>query len=342
MVKTWEIKKGAFKVVNELLKVKKGEELLIYADTTIDPLIVESTAEQAFIAGARPVVMWYETLKNVGEEPPAIVAGAMRNADVIVEYASRFLYITKAYSEALSAGARHLCLTGMTQEMMVNCITKVDTKLLDEFGNKLTDLTKKSTRMRITNPSGTDISFSLEGRPIFLDTGVTTKEHPESFLGGQISWAPIEETINGKLVFDGSIWPPDSLGLLKEAVSLDIVKGKIVGFSDNEESKIFKKWIESFNDPNMYNVAHVCYGFNPGAKLTGNILEDERVFGVVEFGIGAQGASFLGKAGPASSHTDGIILNPTVWLDDVKIEEDGTYIHPDLKDLATKLLNEFP
>lgn len=339
MVRTWEIKKAAYKVVNELMNVNKGEEVLIYGDTTIDPEIVNSTAEQVFIAGGRPVVMWYETLNDPGDEPPAIVAGAMKNASAIIEYASRFLYITNAYAEALKAGARHLCLTGMTRDMMVNCITNVDTKFLDKFGTELTNLTTNSKRMRIKSPAGTDLAFSMEGRPIFLDTGVTSKNHPEGFLGGQISWAPIEETMNGTLVFDGSIWPPDDIGLLREPVELKIEKGKVVTFSDNEQSRIFKKWLESFNDPNMFNIAHACYGFNPGAKLTGNILEDERVFGVVEFGIGAQGASFRGEAGQARSHTDGIVLNPTVWLDDTKIEEEGTYVHPALKDLALELLN---
>jgi len=33
-------------------------------------------------------------------------------------------------------------------------------------------------------------------------------------------------------------------------------------------------------------MAHICYGFNPGAKLTGDIVEDERVWGCVEWGIG--------------------------------------------------------
>jgi leucyl aminopeptidase (aminopeptidase T) len=338
MFQTWEIKKAANKVINELVNVKKGEEVLIYADTTIDPELVNSTAEQAYIAGARPVVMWYETLNNPGDEPPAIVAASMKNANAIIEYASRFLYITNAYSEALKAGARHLCLTGMTNEMMVNCITKVDTRLLEKFGTRLTEMTKKAHRMRIKSRGGTDLSFDLDGRPVFLDTGVASKEHPEAFLGGQISWAPIEETTNGTMVFDGSIWPPDSIGLLKQPVSLKIEKGRITGFSENEQSEMFKKWLASFNDPNMYNVAHACYGFNPGARLTGNILEDERVFGVVEFGIGAQGSSFLGNAGQARSHTDGIILNPTVWLDDTIIEEDGVYAHPELKELASELL----
>jgi 2,5-dihydroxypyridine 5,6-dioxygenase len=334
----WEIKKGAYKVVNELMRIKAGEEVLIYADTAIDSMIVDSTAEQAFISGAKPIVVWYETLKNPGEEPPATVAGAMKNADAIIEYASRFLYLTNAYRDALNAGARHLCLTGMTDSMMVNCISRVDTDLLEKFGTKLTNLTTRAKRMRIKSPAGTDISFEFGGRPIFLDTGVTTKEHPESFLGGQISWAPVEESTNGTIVFDGSIWPPDNLGLLKEPVSLRVEKGKVTGFSENNEGIKFKKWLDSFNDPNMFNIAHACYGFNPGAKLTGNILEDERVFGVIEFGIGAQGSSFLGKAGHARSHTDGIILNPTVWLDDSLIEEDGVYVHEDLKEMASELI----
>ncbi|MGC8496838.1 MAG: aminopeptidase [Thermoplasmata archaeon] len=338
MNETWELKKATYKIVNELVQLKKGEEVLIYADTKIDTEIVDATAEQAYIAGARPIIMWYETLTNVGEEPPRVVAEAMKNADAIIEYASRFLYITKAYSNAINAGARHLCLTGMTKEMMVRCIANVNTTTLEQFGTVLTNLTKNAKKMRIKTEKGTDLVFEMDGRPVFLDTGITTKDHQESFLGGQISWAPIEETIEGKMVIDGSIWPPDTLGKLRDPVTLTIEKGKIVEFSKNVEGRIFKGYLDGFKDKNMYNIAHACYGFNPGARLSGNILEDERVFGAVEFGFGSQGSSFLGNAGPAKSHTDGIILAPTVWLDNVKIEENGVYTHPKLKSLSEKLL----
>jgi leucyl aminopeptidase (aminopeptidase T) len=63
-------------------------------------------------------------------------------------------------------------------------------------------------------------------------------------------------------------------------------------------------------------------------------VEDERVFGCVEIGIGAQSDHFLGGAGRAPSHTDGIILGPSLWVDDVLIEEEGEYVHPALRDLA--------
>ncbi|MEM4038944.1 MAG: aminopeptidase, partial [Nitrososphaerota archaeon] len=98
-----------------------------------------------------------------------------------------------------------------------------------------------------------------------------------------------------------------------------------------------ERWLRNFNDEKMYYIAHLSYGCNPGAKLTGNILEDERVWGVVEWGIGSQSSTFKGKLGLASSHTDGICLNPTLIADGEKIIKDGEYIHPELIEYVKKL-----
>jgi leucyl aminopeptidase (aminopeptidase T) len=87
----------------------------------------------------------------------------------------------------------------------------------------------------------------------------------------------------------------------------------------------------------MLKLAHVCYGFNPGARLTGDILEDERVWGGTEWGLGNVGAILVpgGISGP--SHTDGICLNSSVWLDGVQIMDKGQLLDPELKKLAEKL-----
>jgi hypothetical protein len=50
----------------------------------------------------------------------------------------------------------------------------------------------------------------------------------------------------------------------------------------------------------------------------------------MEFGIGAAWAD-------APAHTDGIVLQPSIWADDVQLEEDGKYVHPELADLARQL-----
>ena len=82
---------------------------------------------------------------------------------------------------------------------------------------------------------------------------------------------------------------------------------------------------------NMMKMAHICYGFNPGAKLTGDIVEDERVWGCVEWGIGHM------RSAPAPSHSDGICLNASVWLDGEQVLDRGRSVHPELAELAKRL-----
>jgi leucyl aminopeptidase (aminopeptidase T) len=75
----------------------------------------------------------------------------------------------------------------------------------------------------------------------------------------------------------------------------------------------------------MMRIAHYSYGYNPGVtRFTGRVAEDERVFGVFDFGFG----SWLDR--PAASHWDVVITAPTIVADDVEIERDGKYVHPEL------------
>ena len=54
--------------------------------------------------------------------------------------------------------------------------------------------------------------------------------------------------------------------------------GIIQEVKGGKQAREFKAWLESFDDENMLKLAHMCYGLNPGAKLTGDIVEDERVW----------------------------------------------------------------
>ncbi len=332
-----ELAKAADILVRELLCVKPGEDFLIYADTASEQRVVEATAAAGHTAGGTVTVVLYETRPEIAMEPPRPLAAAMKNSDVICEFAKQYLIHTQTYRDALAAGARHLCLTGMTSDMMIRCIGQIDYSKMVELGEVLRELTHKGSEIRITTPAGTDLGFEKRGREVTNRSGVVNKPGQWQMFGGQCGLAPLEETINGILVFDGSIWPPDDLGLLREPVILEIVKGKATEIRGGNEATIFRRWLDSFNDPNMRNIAHVCYGFNPGARLTGRSLEDERVFGVVEFGLGSQAHYYKGKAGLAKAHTDGILLEPTVEIDGQVIERDGKYTHPKLAKLAEQL-----
>ena len=45
-------------------------------------------------------------------------------------------------------------------------------------------------------------------------------------------------------------------------------------------------------------------------KPTGRIVEDERVFGCIEMGLGSQGPQIKGKTWKSASHTDGSSTQP--------------------------------
>jgi Leucyl aminopeptidase (aminopeptidase T) len=83
----------------------------------------------------------------------------------------------------------------------------------------------------------------------------------------------------------------------------------------------------------MFRLAHISLGLNPGARLSGNVLEDERVWGCSEWGIGYISEDLTpGEVYPdqAPSHCDGVCLNSTIVVDDREIFVDGNLVDEEL------------
>ena len=331
----FELGRAADLLARELFKLKPGETFVITADTESDERVVESTARAAFSVGAKPMVIWLASPLGVGKAadpmlPQEALVGALKGADAWVEFNNQWLLYSTTYDVAMRKNERlrYLCLVGMNADMMVRCIGRIDYPALAEFITTLSDMTVKAKEIRITTPSGTDVTFkNMEGATAPL-RGFPDKPGSH-MMAGQIGWRIVRESVNGRIVFDGSIVPP--IGLLKEPVTLHVKDGKIMEVDGGNEARVYETWLKSFNHPNMLRMAHVCYGFNPGAKLTGDIVEDERVWGCTEWGIGNHPGM------PAPSHSDGICLNSSVWLDGEQVLEEGRSIYPKLAELAKKL-----
>jgi len=46
---------------------------------------------------------------------------------------------------------------------------------------------------------------------------------------------------------------------------------------------------------------------------------------------------YMGYEFGSPAHSDGVVLNPSVWLDEMQIEEDGRYTHPALVELCRQM-----
>jgi 2,5-dihydroxypyridine 5,6-dioxygenase len=339
-----EVAVASHKVVRDLCAVKVGESLLVTVDSAGSFRIAEEVAKAGEVAGAKVMLAWHSTpvgVGKVGEKylPDALLA-AIPNTDVWIEVNNQWLGYSTPYENALvpPRRVRYLCLDGLNEERIVRLIGKVDLRAQDAFQRKVLELTKQARMMRITTPAGTNVSFENDlKRPVISE--LWCHSPGAHFLLGQIAWAPIEKSINGEIVFDGAFYggEPADLPALDEPITFHVQEGVCVEISGGAEARFVRDWIRSLNDANMYHEAHICYGFNPGARLSGICVEDERIWGVTEWGFGHQGIQFEASGVPAVSHLDGICLNSSVWQDGVHVLDRGRVVHPELVALASSL-----
>ncbi|MDW7662633.1 MAG: leucyl aminopeptidase [Bacillota bacterium] len=339
-----ELTKTAYKLMHDMVKIKPGESVLVTIDSVGEFRVAEEITKMADALGAKAMLAWHSTPKGYGsltmEYLPEPLIACADKTDVWIELNDQWLLYSPLWDKAVTNNrTRQVMLGGLGIERIVRNIGLVNMQDQKEFQTKLTELTKKSKTVRIKNKAGTDVSFNNdENRPINSEIDYSTPG--AHFLIGQIGWAPREDTINGKISFDGSLSGGGDLelGVLQETISYIVEKGKIVSFEGGESAKRVQRYFESLNDPNMYIAAHVCYGCSPNAKLEGVTTEDERVWGSTEWGFGHQGSNYSGgEPRIAKSHVDGICLNSSVWLDGKQILDDGVFIHPELLLLSKKL-----
>jgi leucyl aminopeptidase (aminopeptidase T) len=334
---------AAFKLADKVLKIKEKENVVVTTDSGSDRRVVEAIAKAVEVLNAKPLVLWHPMPPHVGKAadpylPLEPMQCALKSSDVWIELNKAWLLYSTPWDNTMAQGTvRYMCLVGMTSDMLVRTVGKIEVDKLFKFQEVLAEITRKTKHMTIATPRGSQIMFENDARrPVLAEGDVAGPG--EYMLFGQVDWAPVEETIDGTIVFDGSAWPP--LGLLKDPIAVGIKEGNVEKIEGKKEAKLFERWLKSFKDPNMLKIAHLSYGCNPGARLSGNILEDERIWGAVEWGFGNQSESFKGNVGTASSHTDGVCLNPTVIGDGIEIIKNGEYVHPELVELAKELMRE--
>lgn len=338
----YELGKASRILVEELFKLKPGETMIITADTESDPRVVDATARAAFTAGGKPMVVWLASPLGVGKSadpmlPEEALVAALRASDAWVEFNNQWIFYSTTYDRVYKDDCklRHLCLVGMNPKMMVRCIGRINHPALKVFQDAVTDLIKRSKHVRITTEAGGDIEYDNKlGRNVLCRDGYA--DTPGShMMSGQMSWSPDLDTLNGTIVFDGSVNPP--LGLLEAPIRLTIERGVVVKVDGGKQAKEFDAWLHSFNHPQMLRVAHSSLGFNPGAKLTGDVCEDERIWGATEWGIGNIGSQLIPGGIPAPSHCDGICLNTSITFDGKPFTKDGQLQMPEFIALARKV-----
>lgn len=298
------------------LGVKAREKVLVVVD---EPLrsIGEALYAQARELETEAVLLEMLPRRSNGEEPPAMVAQAMLVADAVVLATSKSLSHTKARKEANNRGARVASMPGITEEAMARTLQGVD-EGLKARARRYAELLTEAGEVRLTTPAGTDLTFSIAGRPATADGGDLSAPGAFGNLpAGEAFVAPVEGTAQGLLVIDGSM---AGIGLVSEPIRLEVEKGLAVRITGGPEAAKLEELIAPFGEK-ARNIAELGIGLNEFARITGLVLEDEKALGTVHIALGDN--STFGGVVEVPSHLDGVLLEPTLWLDGRKIIEAG-------------------
>lgn len=253
-----------------------------------------------------------------GEEPPKDVADAMLEHDVLLLPVSKSLTHTNAVKAACKKGARGASMPMITMEMIERCIP-VDYYQMAQRTNKLKDILDKGKKIRLVTKAGTDIEFSIDGRKAEAGAGMLkVKGKVGNLPAGEAYIAPVHG--NGKYVIDGSVLQSK----VDEPIIIEVENGFAVKISGGKVADELRKSLEDVKDLNAYSIAEIGIGTNDKAKVTGNVLEDEKVQGTAHIALG--NSSAIGGEIYAPIHIDGVFFEPTIYVDDVMILENGAIL----------------
>lgn len=308
------IKKAELTLKN-CLAIKRSDRVLVLCDRNTLP-IGQTFFDASEKVTMTPLLIEMPITDHHGMEPPNIVADAMIHADVIIAPTTYSLTYTNATRAALARGARIVTMPGITMEMLREGGLDADypriAKSIKKFGRKF----QRSKEIRLTTEEGTDLTASIENRSWILDdNGLCNKRGMITNLpAGKVFIAPIESSINGKLVIDGVFLPR-----IEGEITMDISKGVAENIEGPSEVVDLLKRSKCGR-----TICELGIGMNPRARVSGNMLEDQKAKGTVHIGFG-DNTTFGGEV-RCDMHNDGMLKTPTLEIDGVTVLEKGRFL----------------
>jgi len=318
-------------IVHTCMNISAGEAVLLITDQPLAQLRDQLMAE---IVSANPRQVWGYVLPD-GSRPfleyPPLLHQVAAQADAVLVFYSRAL-------PEETPGRLAFWRTCKESGARVGYGSQIDTSILEtELSadyRKIATITQRlkqhlhgKQRVHITTSLGTDFSCAITGREIKEDTGLIHEAGQFGNLpAGECFVAPLEDSAEGVLVVDKSF--PELV--VKQPVRMTFQKGRVVSIEGGAEAQELLRRIEYGerlpHGENCRTIAELGIGTNPDARLTGNLITDEKVMGTIHVAIGDNASHSYGGVNQAPIHIDGVVGQPTLVVDGATLIREGKYL----------------
>ncbi len=340
--------------IEDSLKVKRDERVLIVSNPSGDVSLISQALFDAVIrVRARPVLIYQPVKTQMDFADPVVIEAFKARPDVFISMSAEKLGkdeagITRPYQHGTAQYDHifHLQLYGektsrafwspsTNLESFIRTVP-IDYTLLAQRCNAIKNILDRAAAVRVTAPGGTNVYIGLKGRLAKSDDGDFSRPGTGGNLpAGETFISPENGTAQGIIAFDGSISLHDRDILIHEPIRCTLEGGYITAIEGGEEARELLKTITmaegqaaeyekagrlpagsgAIYAKNARNIGELGIGLNPLARITGNMLEDEKAFRTCHFAVGHN----YDEDAPALIHLDGLVKDPTI----VAIFEDG-------------------
>ena len=229
----------------ECMGLRDGEKVAVITDEpcrTIGMALFETARN----LGNETLLVEIVPRKINGEEPPRAVAELMKQMDVVLCATSKSLTHTSARRAAKELGVRVATLPGINEEIFVRCMN-ADYGRIAELTNRLCALLDEASVIRVTGPSGTDITLPKKGRKALASHGLfRSRGEGGNLPTGEAYLAPLEGQSNGVVVADGSF---AGIGKLSEPIRIEVKDGFAIAISGGEQARELERMLAVYAPP---------------------------------------------------------------------------------------------
>ena len=311
MEKKTEMNMAAYKAMLEVYEVSGKDKVLILTD------VHSKTIADAFKNACNKIGCQEETYEIDERERPLreVPEGLIK----MLPSKNVVLNILKAFPEEINFRIQWIFrveegryrrlghMPGITEDMMFRSVN-VDYAKMKAAADQLLKALNDADKIHITTDEGTDLILGVKNRPFVGDVGV--KQSLECNLPcGEVFCGPLETEVEGRVVFNASI---GDIGLLKDPLKVHISKGRITKFESEDSALVDKiNTLQNVDEDSMV-IGELGIGVNPGAAITGNMLEDEKALGTAHLAFGNNEDFSGGGKNKSKVHRDYLFYRPTV------------------------------
>jgi aminopeptidase len=318
-------------VVNICMGVKPGERVLLITD---DALAHEQDLLAHTIQASSPSELKRWTLPEA-QRPlkvaPDDILECARTFDVGIQFLGSTTTEEQPYRlslvKACADGGKMRFGVGLNidKDILANELM-ADYHEIAEITHKLYERLQGHSEVRITSPLGTDLLMSISGRQVATDPGVVRTPGFRNLPSGECYVAPLETSANGVLVVDKSF--PGIV--IHNPIKLTFEKGRVTNIEGRNEARqleaILAEGEAKPNGEGCRTIAELGIGTNPYARITGNVMTDEKVMGTIHIAIGHNAVPPYNGQNVAPVHLDGVMSQPTLMVDGQLLIDNGRYL----------------